>query len=51
MKPQSVQRSKQFNLGYKTNQFMLYRTKVTVCSEIHAKQINTVEAERTHYGL
>jgi hypothetical protein len=27
--------------GYKTNQLMLYRETVAVCSEIHTKRINT----------
>ena len=39
---QSVPRSKHFIPVIKTDQLLLYRKKVTVCSEIHTKHVNAL---------
>ena len=44
--PSSYRAVNTFHLGYE-KQFMLYRAKVAVCSEINTRRINTVWAEYT----
>jgi len=46
---QSVPRSKHFIPVIKTNQLLLYRAKVTVCSEIHTKHVNALCGQKAEY--
>jgi hypothetical protein len=47
LKTQFVPRSKHLMSVIEANQFMLYRAKFSVCSEINTKHIRTVWAECT----
>ena len=49
LKTQFVPRSKQSASVIKTDQLMLYREIIAVCSEIHAKYINALWAEHRLY--
>jgi hypothetical protein len=49
VKIKSVPRSKHTRLGYKSNQLMLYREIIAVCSEIHTKHINTLCGQNVEF--
>ena len=49
LKTQSVPRSKHFVSVIKTNQLMLYREIIAVCSEIRTKHINAICGQNVEF--